>query len=115
MSSRKAAGRYDVIEVCMRGDDSGDAQTLRRDVPGQQVRIVTGVDDDRFAGLRVANDVAIARERSHLSVDKDLEAHRRARLTGTLWSAIHQPSAPKAAAAMTARTAAGKGSAAATR
>ena len=55
-----AAQSDDVIDVRVRHHDGRDLQMMPLDHFQDSRRIVARIDDDRFAGLRIADDVAIA-------------------------------------------------------
>ena len=72
MQINRGAGRFphalqshNVIDVRVRNDDSLNFQMVPLDDFEDSRRVVTGIDDDRFAGLRIADNVAIALQHSH--------------------------------------------------
>ena len=55
-----AAQSDDVIDVRMREDDGRDLQMVPLDYVQNFAGIVSGIDHDGFAGLRIADNVAVA-------------------------------------------------------
>jgi hypothetical protein len=67
--------RDQVIEMGMRRNDLDHPELVRRQKRRELGRIPTWIDNYRVAGLRIADNVAIAGKRTDLTMEEHLEGH----------------------------------------